>query len=610
MTEAITPPSYEDYARNTYYVQPTVASNGSVAFISNEPGQFQAFHRDARTGEVAQLTDLPRGIDGIEYSPVDPQLLVVWHDDVGDELYQLSLVHMIGEREPRVEPLTTDSEVKYLLGGWSPNGSSIAYTANRKNETAFTVEIKDVVSGTVRTVTTLEGRHDIAGFTPDGSHLVVSRMATTTTTELMIYNLNDAEPAPQPLTPVGDGAYYGPPSWLDNERFFLLSNRGGNNSQLWEGTFDEQADAWALKLVLDHSPWDIEGVVALPPTGGLVAVTNVEGDSRVSIHGAKDLATSRRELATPKGIVEYVVPTPKDGQFVLTLGTYALGDRIMMGDYSGAGAIQEIASPTQYIPAKAMAEPELFRYATFDGESIPCFVYRPTHDRGGAVVYVHGGPESQFRPGIYSAPLQHMVSQGYTVYAPNVRGSDGYGKRFLNAANTRKRLDAVEDLHFLHRRISDDGEVDPARIALMGSSYGGYMVLAGLAFQPKLWAAGVSTSGISDIETFLNNTSPYRRPLREPVYGSPEKDATYLAAASPLRQAHSIEAPLLLLHGRHDPRVPLSEAEQMRDALTSQGVRVELVVYEDEGHDLARRVNKIDAQNRKIIFLNSVLRPE
>jgi len=148
---------------------------------------------------------------------------------------------------------------------------------------------------------------------------------------------------------------------------------------------------------------------------------------------------------------------------------------------------------------------------------------------------------------------------------------------------------------------------DPARAALWGGSYGGYMVLAGLAFQPGLWAAGVDIVGISDLITFLENTSAYRRAHREREYGSLDRDRDFLASASPLRHASSIRAPLFVIHGRNDPRVPVSETEQLVERLRAQGNRCELEIYEDEGHGLARLANRQDAYPKAISFLADVL---
>jgi dipeptidyl aminopeptidase/acylaminoacyl peptidase len=185
---------------------------------------------------------------------------------------------------------------------------------------------------------------------------------------------------------------------------------------------------------------------------------------------------------------------------------------------------------------------------------------------------------------------------------PNVRGSTGYGKRWYSADDVRRRLDSVADLAAIHAWLPSVG-VDPARAALWGASYGGYMVLAGLAFQPDLWAAGVDIVGISSLVTFLENTSAYRRAYREREYGSLAADREFLREASPLTRIDQLRAPLFIIHGANDPRVPLSEAEQIHAVLTARGQECELLVYGNEGHGLAQRSNREDAVPKAIAFL-------
>ena len=193
------------------------------------------------------------------------------------------------------------------------------------------------------------------------------------------------------------------------------------------------------------------------------------------------------------------------------------------------------------------------------------------------------------------------------MLVPNVRGSDGYGKRWVSLDDVRLRLDSVADLAALHAHLPKLG-LDQDRAALYGGSYGGYMVLAGVAFQPELWAAGVDIVGMSSLVTFLENTSAYRRAVREREYGWLERDRDFLEQASPLSRIDDIRAPLFVIHGANDPRVPLSEAEQLVAALTANAVECELLVYRNEGHGLARRENKLDAYPKALEFLAKHLR--
>jgi dipeptidyl aminopeptidase/acylaminoacyl peptidase len=203
--------------------------------------------------------------------------------------------------------------------------------------------------------------------------------------------------------------------------------------------------------------------------------------------------------------------------------------------------------------------------------------------------------------------IQYFVARGFAVAAPNVRGSTGYGKRFHHLDDVRKRLDSVADLGALHDWLATLPGVDATKAAVMGGSYGGYMVLAGLAFQPERWAAGVDVVGISSLVTFLENTSPWRRKFREREYGSLEHDREFLESASPINRVDDMRAPLLIIHGANDPRVPLSEAEQIHKILSEKGVRCDLLVYEDEGHGLAKLKNRLDAYPKAADFLEDVL---
>jgi dipeptidyl aminopeptidase/acylaminoacyl peptidase len=185
---------------------------------------------------------------------------------------------------------------------------------------------------------------------------------------------------------------------------------------------------------------------------------------------------------------------------------------------------------------------------------------------------------------------------------PNVRGSTGYGKRWYSLDDVKLRLESVADLADLRAWVPTVGG-DPSRVALYGGSYGGYMVLAGLSMQPDLWAAGVEVVGISSLVTFLENTSDYRRAVREREYGWLDSDREFLIEAAPLTHLDAMRTPLFVIHGANDPRVPLSESEQIKAALDAKGVPCELLVFADEGHGLAKRVNRLDAYPEALAFL-------
>jgi dipeptidyl aminopeptidase/acylaminoacyl peptidase len=212
---------------------------------------------------------------------------------------------------------------------------------------------------------------------------------------------------------------------------------------------------------------------------------------------------------------------------------------------------------------------------------------------------VHGGPESQSRPAL-NAVIQYLAARGIAVAVPNVRGSTGYGKTFTSLDDVERRPDSVRDLAALARHLGADRGVP---VGVMGGSYGGYMTLAAITTDPDLWRAAVDIVGIANMVTFLERTGSYRRRLREAEYGSLEHDHDLLVAISPIHHVDRIVAPLLVIHGANDPRVPVDEAEQIVAALRARGREVTYLRYEDEGHGLVRLANRIDAYPQVARFL-------
>jgi dipeptidyl aminopeptidase/acylaminoacyl peptidase len=251
------------------------------------------------------------------------------------------------------------------------------------------------------------------------------------------------------------------------------------------------------------------------------------------------------------------------------------------------------------IPQESFVEPELIRYKTFDGRDIPAWYYKPQNARAGdanralpVIISVHGGPEGQERPA-FNPTYQYFLARGYAVLAPNVRGSTGYGKAYMALDDVEKRMDSVADANAGAEWLVATGWADPRRIAAMGQSYGGFMVLACLCTAPDLWAAGVDVYGIANFVSFMENTHPSRRRHRAAEYGSLEQHRDVLERISPINQVDRIKAPVLAIHGEKDMRVPISETEQIVAALTSRGVPTELIRLPDEGHGLVKLPNRL-----------------
>ncbi|WP_031544179.1 alpha/beta hydrolase family protein [Salinicoccus luteus] len=245
-------------------------------------------------------------------------------------------------------------------------------------------------------------------------------------------------------------------------------------------------------------------------------------------------------------------------------------------------------------------------YRSFDDLEVPYFIYDSDSDEKRAVIHIHGGPESQARPE-FNALYYHLNRAGIQVVVPNIRGSKGYGRAYLEADDKEKRLDAMEDVIALRRHLIDDGIAPESRISVMGRSYGGLMTLLLVTHHPELWASAVDIVGISHLRTFLEHTPPWRRTLRAAEYGSIEESGAFLDDISPLSRSGNISVPLMVFHSHHDARVPYSESVQMVEALKENGQYVGFTAYENEGHTYMHQENIDDMNSQIIEFLNRTL---
>jgi dipeptidyl aminopeptidase/acylaminoacyl peptidase len=515
-------------------------------------------------------------------------------DEGGNERTQLYLLEPGGA----VEPLVVDPRFNHWTPQVSRDGSLLAYATNRGNGRDFEVVARRLRTGEERGFD-LRGYLGVHGISPDGRRILVERLSDLPgDSDLFVLDAETGDVAD--VTPAGEGEFT-TLAWLpDSSSFLATTNAFGESFAL--ARHDLAAGEWR---VVHEAGWDLD--CALDDAGrNLLLAANEDGWSRLELRDSQTLEL-RAEVPLPaRGVASDVVFSPDGSRLAFAFSSPREPRHVHVYDVDSA----ELLRLSGEGPI-AGADPELHRFASFDGESIPVFLFEPEGDGPfPVVVTVHGGPESQWRPW-YSqgfGPLtQYLVSRGYAVAAPNVRGSSGYGKRFEHLDDVALRLDSVRDLAELHAWLSARPEIDGTRAAVYGRSYGGYMVLAALAFQPELWAAGLDFVGMSSFVTFLENTSEYRRAAREREYGSLAADREVLERISPAGRVDAIRAPLFVEHGRNDPRVPVGESEHIHRVLTENGVRCELVIYEDEGHLIEKLENRIDAFERAVAFLDEVL---
>jgi dienelactone hydrolase len=577
---------------------------GSTQLVEIRPG-----------GEVAELTALPSRCSG-RYIP-GQRVVVVSHDEGGNERVQLSLLPLSGDGAvdrpaglDDLRPLVHDP--RYIHNLTDITATHLCYLTNRRNGVAFDPVIRDLATGAERQLETL-GEHYCgeAVLSPDGRWLALTILSpvTANATHVALVDLA-AAPGQERLefvTAPDAPALNRTLNWMPGSDALVFASNAGREF-LAVCRYD-LATRGSRDLVTDDG-FDLAGWLS-PDGTALLVERNDNGASVLALH---DPVTGehRRDVPLPVtgSVVSHAIPAPcwaPDSRTIaLSLSSTQMPGDVLIAD-ARDGAVTALTHSAGAYGGDAPILPEYHLVPTPDGERIPLRVYRPAAGNGdsvlanSAVVIVHGGPEAQARQ-LFSVYEQGLVAAGHTVLVPNVRGSAGYGKRWYQADDVRKRLDSVNDLAALHAYLPELG-VDQNRAALWGGSYGGYMVLAGLAFQPALWAAGVDIVGIASLVTFLENTSAYRRAYREREYGTLAHDREFLRDASPLTHIDQMTAPLFIIHGANDPRVPLSEAEQIHAAMTSRGRECELLVFGDEGHGLHQRGNRVDAMPKAFAFL-------
>lgn len=575
--------------------------------VTDLTGLPQAWAAPARGGWPHQVTFADDRVQWVAASPVDPDVVVFGRDSGGDERTQLHRVRPDGTDET---PLTEDPASVHRFGAFTPDGSGLVYTANERNGVDFDCHLRPLQGGPSRLVTTMTGSHRVSRVTPDGGQALVVRAYSPMLTDLLLVDLATGSERALTTAP----ARHFPADFSPDGRWlFLVSDAGGEFARPVRA--DLTTGTWVPFGPDDH---DVDDLAVRAGTG--VVSVNDDGRSRVWTFDPGTLALTG-EVDLPLGVASELELAPGGDRVVFTFSGPALPRGVREADVRRGGRHADVrpkgreaevdppgpsraltGSPTAGIPPESFVEPTTVRIAADDGLLLPALVSLPEHVAAPrAVISVHGGPESQERPRFH--PLyQYLLARGFAVVAPNVRGSTGYGRRYASLDDRERRHDAIADLAAVARWVAAHPRVNGPP-AVMGASYGGYLTLAGLTTYPDLFAAGVSIVGMADLVTFLEHTSGYRRAQREAEYGGLAEDRQMLAELSPLRRVEAVRAPLLVIHGANDPRVPVGETTELVDRLRRAGGTVESVIFDDEGHGIVRFANRVTAYQAVADFL-------
>ena len=643
---------------------PTFSPDGThLAYLTNVTGTAQVWAIDLPNGKPRQLTNYDDNVGFVQWLH-DGSGFIFGKAKGGDENTQFYWMKPDGSG---VRALTDEPAIRHNFGLVSSDGSTIFYSSNKRNRQYFDIYSLNINTGKETLLYQNDGNNSVLDV-DIGGRLLVSRDAEELSLDNNIYLVDPRANSEILLTPHTGAAEFGNAHFVadgivfaqNSEREFIsLSQLRKKNAAR-----DDWSDSNREVRVIDNSDWDVSDIAMETYPSAIAYTKDRDGFSELYLRkietGGKPLITNIAQSAEAvrlpaQGIVGGLAFSKDQTKLAFSFSSATQNGDVWVYDVGTKRLSQVTHSDRAGIDASSFVTPKLIKFKTFDGREIPAWYYQPkmtptaelpapkyevpanpgmvateplamnrrdnqpplssaekvtpaaTSAKGRVIVSVHGGPEGQERPG-FSGLYQYYLSRGYAILAPNVRGSTGYGKSYTHLDDVKNREDSVKDLAYAVEWLKTEGNADPHRIAVMGGSYGGYMTLAAITLYPDLWAAAVDTVGIANWESFLKNTSGYRRRQREVEYGRLDRDIDFLRSISPIAKVNRITAPLFVIAGKNDPRVPYTEAEQMVAAIRKQGGTVQYKLYDDEGHGVSKLKNRLELYPLVADFLDKYMR--
>lgn len=580
------------------------ADEKSILFHTNKSGIFNVYTVPASGGDAKQLTNsVKESTYAVSYFPGDSRILYSY-DRGGNENTHLYLRDADGtERD-----LTPGDKVKAEFVGWTRDRKSFFFLSNAREPKFF--DIYEMAVGDLKPILVYQDDKgfELGDISNDKKFIALQlNGASPADSDVYLYNIQTKE-LKNLTAHTGDVSNTPQVFDVDSKYLYYLTDAGAEFKQV--ARYDL---ATGKSSVVDKYPWDVTYTAF--SRNGKYRVTSINQDARTKIE--------IREVATGK-----LVPLPKLPNGDITainispseklMAFYLNGDRspsnLYVYDFATQKATRLTESLNPEINASDLVESEVIRYKSFDGVEIPSILYKPRQasatNKAPAVLLIHGGPGGQTRVG-YSAVVQYLVNHGYVILGVNNRGSSGYGKTFFTSDDGKHGREPLWDCIEAKKYLASLGYVDEEKIGIMGGSYGGYMVLAALAFKPHEFAVGVDIFGVSNWVRTLQSIPPYWESFRKSLYreiGDPSKDLENLKATSPLFHADKIVKPLIVLQGANDPRVIKPESDDIVDNIKKRNGVVEYVVFDNEGHGFTKKANEIRAYKAILDFLDKYLK--
>lgn len=563
----------------------------TLYFTWRVTGISQVWKIDGPKTFPVQLTS---GSDAVTIADVahDGKSLIISKDLNGEEnpgLFKLDL------KTGLIEELFRKKKVQAHYSFMTQDSKYIFFTANDKNADSYTIYKMKLEDKSIETIYDGQGYWFVADEDQDGARLILAKQVGSVQNEFYDYNVKTKEL--KPIIGQNEKEEFEVSFSAQKDQYLVLTNKIGDFKKLYT------LKAGNLKPFTEDLKYDVSGFSIDHPKKRITYTINREGYTELKAVDAKTL----KPIALPKfpgADHVFAGKTTRDGQVMMLGIITAKAPRLSYSfDWNTKKLTQWVFPSAPEVDLSKFASSELMHYETRDKAKIPMFVRFPENCKPSAtaktscpvVVHFHGGPEGQSTPG-FSTMAQAFVNEGFIFVEPNVRGSEGYGKSWLNLDNGPFRENVIGDVEDAAVWIKENWKnaqgVAP-KIGVMGWSYGGYSTLVAMTRFAGAYDAGVALVGMSNLVSFLNNTAPYRRALRISEYGDPEKDKEALMKLSAVTYVDRVKSPLMIIQGANDPRVPVGEALQIQETLSKKKLGSELIIFADEGHGSAKKENQV-----------------
>jgi len=555
-----------------------------IAFITNASGVPNVWMAKTDGSDLKQVTHSEDQVGGVSWNPVNDTLAL----DIAPGGGLNRQLYLLPAQGGEMKMITAGGRVNNWLTGWSDDGRYLSYSSSVENEAGMDCWLHDTGTGENRMIAKNQG----IGWcllSPDATQALVWRMVSRGNTDLFLVDLQSG--TEQLLTPHVGVALSQSPLWLNNDTVVFASN------------VDREMLALARVEITDGTAGELEFLAGRDDAE--LASMDKLADGRLLLNwnaaGRSELAyfnPATGELAPGPTLPAEIAGGPEsseDGQqVVITISGAATPTNVWHLDPATGDFTQVSQTPHEGVDLDSLVSPVLKTYTAHDGLELSGWYYAPRGAEvpGPMVLSFHGGPEGQSRPS-FRATYQALLSRGIALFVPNVRGSSGFGKTFVNLDNGALRFDGIKDIEATVKFVTDANLAEPGRIGIMGGSYGGYMVMAGLTDYPDLFAAGANLFGVVNFATFFANTEPWMAAISTVEYGDPVTDKELLEQLSPIHKVDRVIAPTIVLHGANDTNVPVVEAEQVVENLQKRGVPVKYVLFPDEGHGWGKVENRV-----------------